>query len=195
MIFNKKIIFLTFCISILLCFLTIQETYAKYSTSNNTTTNMSIARWRILVNDFDVRNNLSQETVIEPVFSGNSNIADGYIAPTATGYFDVLIDATDTDVSFSYSITVGQNTNNEVDDLIITGYSIGTNGTVQNYTNSGITGSISNAAQDKTISLRIYVTWNDGVGSTMNNAADTATTGDDATAKLDVSFNFIQNAS
>lgn len=194
MIFNKKIVFLIFCISILLCFLTIQETYAKYSTSNSTTTNMSIARWRILVNNFDIRNNLSTSSVIEPVFSGNSNISDGYIAPTATGYFDVLIDATETDVSFNYSISLGQNNNNEVTDLIITGYTIN-NGTQQTYNNTAITGTINNTDVNKTIQIRVFVTWNDGTGATMNNAADTDTTGEDATAKLDVNLNFIQLAS
>ena len=193
MVFNKKIIFLALCISILLCFLTMQETYAKYSTSNTATSDMSIARWRILVNDFDVRNNLSSETVIEPVFSGNSNIADGYIAPTATGYFDVVIDATDTDVSFNYVISLNQNENNEVTDLIINGYSIN-NGSQQTYSNN-ITGTIYDNDVNKTISIRVYVTWNDGVGSTMNNQADTETTGENATAKLDVSLNFVQLAS
>ncbi len=194
MIFNKKIVFLIFCISILLCFLTIQETYAKYSTSNSTTTNMSIARWRILVNNFDIRNNLSTSSVIEPVFNGNSNISDGYIAPTATGYFDVLIDATETDVSFNYSISLGQNSNNEVTDLVITGYAID-NGAQQTYNNTAITGTINNTDVNKTIQIRVFVTWNDGVGAAMNNAADTDTTGEDATAKLDVNLNFIQLAS
>ncbi len=191
--YNKKIIFLIFCVSILLCILTMQETYAKYSTSNNATSNMSIARWRILVNNFDVRNDLSTETVIQPVFSGNNNISDGYIAPTANGYFDILIDATETDVTFDYQISLNQNASNEVVDLAITGYSID-NGEVVNYNNSNIIGTINKTDANKTKQIRVFVTWNDGEGSTMNNEADTNTTGDNATAKMDVNLHFIQKA-
>ena len=191
--YNKKIIFLIFCVSILLCILTMQETYAKYSTSNNATSNMSIARWRILVNNFDVRNDLSAETVIQPVFSGNNNISDGYIAPTANGYFDIIIDATETDVTFDYQISLNQNASNEVVDLAITGYSID-NGEVVNYNNSNIIGTINKTDANKTKQIRVFVTWNDGEGSTMNNEADTNTTGDNATAKMDVNLHFIQKA-
>ena len=191
--YNKKIIFLIFCVSILLCILTMQETYAKYSTSNNATSNMSIARWRILVNNFDVRNDLSTETVIQPVFSGNNNISDGYIAPTANGYFDILIDATETDVTFDYQISLNQNASNEVVDLVITGYSID-NGETINYNNSNIIGTINKTDANKTKQIRVFVTWNDGEGSTMNNEADTNTTGDNATAKMDVNLHFIQKA-
>ena len=194
MILNKKIILLTFCLSVLFCFLTIQETYAKYSTSNSALANLSIARWRILVNDFDVRNDLSTSTVIEPVFSGNSNIADGYIAPTATGYFDIIIDATETDVTFGYTVTLSQNADNEVDDLKINGYTIGTGGSMQTYSSS-ITGTINYNDVNKEVRIRVYVEWNDGAGSTMNNAADTNTTGENATAKMDVALNFVQIAS
>ena len=191
--FNKKIIVLTLCVSLLLCFLTMQETYAKYSTSNNAISNMSIARWRILVNNFDVRNNLSTETVIQPVFSGNNNIKDGYIAPTANGYFDIIIDATETDVTFDYQISLNQNASNQVVDLVITGYSLD-NGEVINYNNSNITGTINKTDANKTKQVRVFVTWNDGEGSTMNNEADTNTTGDNATAKMDVNLHFIQKA-
>ena len=190
--YNKKIILLMLCVSILLCFLTMQETYAKYSTSNNATSNMSIARWKILVNNFDIRNDISTSTVIQPVFSGNNNIRDGYIAPTANGYFDVLIDASETDVSFNYQISLNQNTDNEVLDLVITGYSIN-NGVTQTYTDN-ITGSVNKNDESKTIQIRVFVTWNDGNGALMNNEEDTNTTGEDATAKLDVNLNFIQQA-
>ena len=169
-----------------------QETYAKYSTSNNATSNMSIARWRILVNNFDIRNDLSASTVIQPVFSGNNNISDGYIAPTANGYFDILIDATETDVSFNYQISLNQNSDNEVIDLAITGYSIN-NGATQTY-NNNITGSINKNDVNKTMQIRVFVTWNDGEGSVMNNQDDTNTTGENATAKLDVNLNFIQQS-
>ena len=190
--YNKKIILLMLCVSILLCILTMQETYAKYSTSNNATSNMSIARWRILVNNFDIRNDLSASTVIQPVFSGNNNISDGYIAPTANGYFDILIDATETDVSFNYQISLNQNTDNEVIDLAITGYSIN-NGATQTYSNN-ITGSVNKNDVNKTMQIRVFVTWNDGEGSVMNNQDDTDTTGENATAKLDVNLNFIQQS-
>lgn len=194
MTFNKKIVVLISCVSILLCILTVQDTYAKYSTSNNALADISIARWRILVNDFDVRNNLSSETVIQPVFSGNENIQDGYIAPTAKGYFDIVVDATETDVSFDYVISVGQNEDNQVTDLVITGYKLDDSDELIESTD--ITGTINYDDENKTKSIRVFIEWNDSETQEMNNAADTATTTpSDATAKLDVGISFVQLAS
>ena len=84
---NTLIIILTF-FSLILCIFFIQETYAKYLTSTTEKTELKIARWKILVNNSDIRDNGSASATITPIFDKNDNIAENIIAPTSTGYFD-----------------------------------------------------------------------------------------------------------
>ena len=93
MLLNRKIVLLIACVCLFLCIITLQDTYAKYTSAVNETTDISIARWRILVNNYDIRSSSSTNNLITPVFAGNANIASGVIAPTAQGYFDVVVDA------------------------------------------------------------------------------------------------------
>lgn len=190
----KKFVFIFACLSLLFSITTFRETYAKYKTDISGSTTMSVARWRILVNNEDIRNNSESTLLITPVFTDNDNIADGYIAPTAEGYYDLVIDSTSADVSFSYSITNAVDTTSSVSDFIITGYSID-DGTVQSITNNApITGSMFITDTQKTKTIRVYVMWNDGEGATMNNAMDTLATESGVKAKMQVSINFTQLA-
>ena len=67
---------------------------------------MNIARWKIIVNNKDIRDNSSSSAIISPVFLGNDNVASDIIAPGSEGYFDLIIDAKAADVSFKYKIDI-----------------------------------------------------------------------------------------
>ena len=190
MLLNRKIVLLIACVCLFLCIITLQDTYAKYTSAVNETTDISIARWRILVNNYDIRSSSSTNNLITPVFAGNANIASGVIAPTAQGYFDVVVDATGTDLSFNYSISVSNSVNSPVSDVIVTGCTL--NGTDVTVTNSTVTGTITLSDQ-RVNTFRVYIEWFDGTGENMNNQADTATTSlSDSVAKLSVVANFTQ---
>lgn len=191
---NKKIIVLLAFVSLLLSIVTVQDTYAKYVAHVDGTTDISIARWRILLNDFDVRNQLTSSNLITPVLNGNTYIASNVIAPTATGYFVVEIDASDTDVSFTYTITIENDDDTLVDDLEITNCYI--NGQQVNHNNGTITGTVGVNDISKVKELYVYFQWNDGNGQTMDNEDDTlTTTAQDPLAKVAVTAHFIQNSS
>ena len=140
MLLNKKFILLIACILVLLCFTTVQDTYAKYTSAVNETTDISIARWRILVNDYDIRSNASTTNLIEPEFNGNTHIASDVIAPTAQGSFTVVVDATGTDLSFNYSINVKNSIDSPVSDIIVTGATL--NGTPVSNPKAGLMGNL-----------------------------------------------------
>ena len=91
---EKKYIFILITIIIILTSILIGNTVAKYITSASSNADMNIARWQVLVNNTDITSAASLNNVITPVFPGNNNIASGVIAPTAEGYFDIIIDAT-----------------------------------------------------------------------------------------------------
>ncbi len=192
MLLNRKFVLLIAFICLFLSFSTLQDTYAKYASSVNETTDISVARWRILVNDFDVRSNSTTSNLITPTFSGNTNIASGVIAPTATGYFEVVLDATGADLAFTYTFTITNAQNSLVSDVRVTSATM--NGTPVTVSNGVITGTI--GLSDQRVNyLDVFIEWNDGTGSTMDNAADTATTlAEESVAKINVNANFIQNA-
>ena len=190
MLLNRKFVLLIACICLFLSVTTLQDTYAKYTSSVNETTDVSIARWRILVNNFDIRSNSTTSNLITPVFAGSTNIASGVIAPTATGYFDVIIDASGADLSFNYTISIANSSDSLVSDVIVKNCTM--NGVQVPVSNGTVTGTIGLGNQ-RVNTLRVYIEWFDGQGENMDNADDTSTTSEDnSVAKISVNANFIQ---
>lgn len=197
-IIRKKLLFCISCLFLIISLSVIKNTYAKYITSADGDANINIARWKILVNNQDIAQNKELSNVITPVFDGNDNIASNVIAPTAEGYFDILIDASNTDVSLKYEITTSDNADSAVSDLIISGYSIDDSERQQIVSDDGqikIENEILYNSTDKDIKLRVFLKWNDDEtnGATMDNQADTnATKTDTNLAKVNVNLKFIQ---
>lgn len=189
--FIQKVLLLLSFFSLFISFTVFKETYGKYVTDINESTNIKIARWRILINGEDVRNSSSTSTTIAPVFIGNDNIQNNVIAPHAEGYFDIIIDGTSADVSFKYDIDIKVSEESSVKDLIITGYSIDGNEKVET-NETTLSNIVLLNQQSKLINVRFYIKWNDEDGATMDNEADTIATMTNVDAKLDVSLKFTQ---
>lgn len=189
----KKKLILLVVLSIILCLFFVQESLAKYITTADETANISIARWKILVNDEDIRDENTVNTVINPVFLGNDNIAENIIAPTSEGYFDLIIDAREADVSFKYKISMSVNQNSSVKDLVATKYVVnGGEPITMDINNQTIENTILYGNNNSTINIRVYIVWNDGDGSLMDNSADTLATTSGNSAMMNVSLNFTQ---
>lgn len=173
-------------------------TYSKYITGTSGSASVRVARWNLTVNDQDIVSNSDFSSVIEPEFPGTTHIASDVIAPTAEGYFDIEIDGTGTDVSFSYTITTSDNSDSVVRDLVVSGYSIDGGARQTTAISNGhlsITDSILYNDVDKDVTITIYFLWNDDAndGATMNNSNDTAASGiTNGRALLDVNVSFIQ---
>lgn len=185
------------CISLLLLLNMIQDTYAKYISSASANSEFTIARWSFLVNSQDVLSNSDFSNTIIPNFDQNTNIAPNVIAPTTTGYFDITIDSSNVDVAFNETITLSQNEDNTVDDLVFVGYKLnnGTMVSLNDVSSATITSSHALNEQNTTNTYRVYIKWNDDENTeTMNNADDTEAS-DDGTAKIDININFIQSSS
>lgn len=196
---NKGLYVLLISIIIALLSIIIGNTVAKYITNASSNADINIARWQVLVNNQDVTSAASLNNVITPVFPGTNDIASGVIAPTAEGYFDIVIDATNTDVSLSYEITIGPNEDSIVTDLVLSGYAIDNGQRQQVVADQNgdfkIQGQIAYNSQDKDITVRVYLKWNDDTqtGATMTNSDDTDTTqAQESVAKVDVNLKFTQ---
>ena len=190
---KKKYVSILLFISLCLCLFFIQDSFAKYLTSASETANMNIARWKIIVNNKDIRDNSSSSAIISPVFLGNDNVASDIIAPGSEGYFDLIIDANAADVSFKYKIDITTDENSAVKDIIAVKYKIN-NGEEILFTggNQTIEKSVLHSDNTDVINIRVYIKWNDGDGSEMDNIADTAATQNKVGAILKVNMNFTQ---
>ena len=189
---KKYILLILSFVSLYVTICLASETYAKYVSSATSTAASSIARWRILVNDDDISVGATSTTLITPVFPGSTDISSNVIAPNAEGYFDLVLDATNVDVSFRYTITVEANENSPVTELVATKYAI--NGsTPVNYAEGENTleGNVSLSETNRTINIRIYIKWDDSL-NLMTNAQDTSTTVGNQSGLLDVTVYAIQ---
>lgn len=191
--FNRKIVLVFACVSLVFSIMLIQKTYAKYLTTAEGNANISIARWKLNVNNQDIISNSSITNAINPIFSGNAHVSEDVIAPRSEGYFDIIIDSTNVDVSFKYTISTTVAPNSSVTDLKITGYSINGSTTIP------VTGNITDVSNTillgsgvTTTSIRIYITWDDSDTSSMNNAEDTMASLKNGTANLNVLLSFTQ---
>ncbi len=187
--FRKTFIFAAL-ISLFYCVSLIQSTYAKYVTAATGTTNLTTAKWNIIVNNQDVTSNSNFSTSIVPTFNGTTNIKSGVIAPTATGSFDVTLDMSQVEVSVEYTITAAISNSNTVTDLKIVSYTI-------DNVETAYTGSISDQvllnSADKTVTITFNVEWVEDAsdGAVMNNLQDTQAAAN-GVAAVDVNINFVQ---
>ena len=190
----KKILILIAIIFLIISIFFIIQTYSKYLSSATGETSVSIAKWNIKVNNLSVTTNTDISASIVPVFPGNSNIANNIIAPTAEGYFDLILDFQDTDVSFNYTISSSVAEDSPVKDFVIVGYSI------DNGERIDITDTQDNLVSEDilltdnitTRTVRIFVKWIDDDSQTMDNADDTIATTSDNPAKFNVNLSFKQ---
>lgn len=190
---RKRLGTLIACIALLFLVIVVTDTYSKYLTQASGTTNVDIARWRILVNGQDIRNNSNVSQVITPIFYEDTHISNDIIAPKSKGYFDININCADADVSFQYEINTSPNESSSVTDLVATGYSINGGETIALNRGDNITEQVLLSSNTTNIDIRVYIEWDDdSENTTMNNNADTNATKSGEKAKLDVNLSFSQ---
>ena len=179
--------------ALILCITQIQQTYAKYLDTKEGDTDFTIAKWKILVNQQDITEASTMSSLINPVYIENEHMKEGVIAPGREGYFDLVIDSSNTEVSFRYDISVTSSENSSVNDLVITGYSLNDSEIipVSDQLNN-LSNIIYYTDTNKENKIRIYFQWRDGTGENMNNEADTNASIQGVNAKLKASITFTQ---
>ena len=169
----------SFCLSFM------SSTYSRYVAGTTGNIDLLFAKWQILVNNQDITNQNNSNISFTPTIETNSNVKSNTIAPTSRGYFDIAINPTNVDVSFSYQIALSIS-NQNIPDLMITKYAILPNsyheGDIIEYTTLQ-TNTITNSMlydngtanfRFQPFTIRICFEWLEGVSEQMNDAADTA---------------------
>ena len=177
---NKKIFILGIC-ALLITLIAAVDTYALFETNGTASKNLTIGSWNILLNS----QNVSQSRTItlnDFVYTNGVHTQDNYFAPGSSAYFDLVIDATGTQVSVQYDLTI--------DDSQISGYpniyfsirDMATNQVINSNTYSGL---IPLSSTNKTKTLRITLVWENDPDY---DESDTSLIDGDLTFTIDADF-------
>ena len=157
------------------------STYSRYVADTTGDIAMAFAKWQILVNNSDITNETSTSITIEPTILEDENVAQNKLAPTSSGYFDILIDPSNVQVSFNYKIEIIKD--EDIPDLIIDKYAIIDNNTSETDESEIIYNDILNNEINDSFSLdednfepftiRVFFEWYDEEDNTMSDDADT----------------------
>lgn len=156
------------------------NTYSRYVADTNGDIKIEFAKWQIVVNSNDITDNAVSTINITPTMDANDNIEENTVAPSSSGYFDIVIDPTNVDVSFDYSISIDL-LNENMPDLIISEYAFlsenfkdGDEVIKNALENSTITDTFDVSTNDKEpFTIRVFFEWFEGENENMNDEADT----------------------
>ena len=110
---KRKYKLLILILIIFLLIIIIRSTYSKYTNKAVAAITKPIGQWVIKVNNTDItevddEGEPANQTFVIDTFDWDTttHVVDGKIAPGRSGSFDIVIDPTDTQVSFNYTITI-----------------------------------------------------------------------------------------
>lgn len=176
-----KIILILLTISVTLSFMS--DTYSRYVVDTTGNIEMSFAKWQILVNEKDITDGTTSNIEITPVIEASSNIKNNTIAPSSKGYFDILINPSNVEMSFDYTVNI-KVLNENMPDILMSKYAIldenykeGNQITKSNLENNELTGTLvyDNKTENftfKPFTIRIYFEWFEGENEQMDDEAD-----------------------
>ena len=101
---KNKIIYIVCAIMIFISIYEIKNTYGLFESKKEIDIDKSVAKWNIYINDNNL-NTTETFTIDNFTFQETNTVAKDKIAPGILGWFDILIDARDTQVSIIYEIT------------------------------------------------------------------------------------------
>lgn len=176
----NKIKILVIMISISFSLSMMSNTYSRYIANTTNSIETPFAKWQIMINNEDITSNNEASITFNPIIEKNENVKENTIAPSSKGYFDINIDPTNVDVSFSYKINLNIE-NDNMPDLLITKYAIldenyieGDELNLINLDNNEISNSmIYNNSTFNKYTIRVFFEWYEGENELMNDQDDT----------------------
>lgn len=142
----------------------------------------------ININNNNIHDMDSLSKIMQPVLVENENMnSNETLIPGREGYFDMVLDYNYVDLAFEYTFSIEQLNNTKLADFEIYGYSVIDGENPEVVETKEIKGVIDPTTEldsngEKKKDIRILFRWNDGEGSTMNNASDTQFRGEKNTA-------------
>lgn len=151
-------VFFTFIALILI----INESYALLQTISSGSTEVKTGSWTIKINEKNISNGITETFTLNNVIydESNENIENGYIAPGKSGYFDIVLDPSGTDVAISYEINVRLDECAYPNNIKLSVENTSTGGGVEVIGNTfkGLI-SLNDIKNNKTITLKLTLIW------------------------------------
>lgn len=108
----KKVLIAIFLLFLSLTIISITSSWAVFETNVDSSTDLKIAKWQILVNDYDINNTTEIFYVDNITYKDkDGNVVDTF-APGGVGEFILEINPNDTEVAFTYEIKIDLSNNN-----------------------------------------------------------------------------------
>ncbi len=104
---KNKLFYLLICLVVLLLLgFQILDTYGVFESNITNNTSNDLAKWQILINGSNVTDQTSTFTINTISWNPNSGVASGKAAPGLSGFFEIIINPTGSEVSIEYEITM-----------------------------------------------------------------------------------------
>ena len=107
---NKKKIGLIIVLAIVLLAIILGYTFSKYTQSVTIQTSSSVAKWQFAGEIANSENSSTTSAISLADTIDSETITDGKIAPGTSGEFDIIIDATGSEVDIDYTISITEET-------------------------------------------------------------------------------------
>lgn len=166
---KSKILYITCAIMIFVTIYEITNTYGLFESNINMDVDSKLATWNILINDTNIGKS-ETFTIDNFISEEDSTVASGKIAPGTSGYFNININPSNTQVSIRYDLTFDFS---KLDNLFTitkveekNGYNLIKTG--PNTYSNVIT--LNEIKENKTNNIRVHIKWNN---NEENNDKDT----------------------
>ena len=160
---TKKILWVTAVFfAFIALILIINESYALLQTISSGNAEVKTGSWTIKLNEKNISNGITETFTLNNIIydESNENIENGYIAPGKSGYFDIVLDPSGTDVAISYEINVRLDECAYPDNIKLSVENTSTDGEVEVIGNTfkGLI-SLNDIKSNKTITLKLTLVW------------------------------------
>ena len=177
---NKRILIVGI-LALLLTLIATIDTYALFETNGTASKNLTIGRWNILLNNQNVSQSRTV-TLNDFIYTNGTHTQSNYFAPGSSAYFDLIINATGTQVSVSYELTIDDSAIADYPNIYFSIKDMDTNQVINANTYSGI---IPLSSSNKTKTLRITLIWED---DSDYDESDTSLIGENLAFTIDADF-------
>ena len=180
---NYKLFIIAIFVLLITTFL-IVETYALFETDATGEKEIDIGKWTILLNGNDVVETKTI-TINDFVYNNGQHTENGYFAPGTSAYFDLIIDASSSDVSVSYQLEIDDSVLEEYPNIYFNVTDLDSNETVNTTNYEGL---IRLSDSSKVDHIRINLVWDN---QSQYDESDTSLI--DGELEFPITANFIQS--
>lgn len=151
-------------VSLLIVLTVIGKTYALLESKVNGQMSVNSGSWNIKINNKLISNELGKEFNLSDIIydESNDNIENGYFAPGKSGYFNIILDPTGTDVAIDYQIIIDINEDNFPSNIKVNVENLTDDSEIirDNNVFSGLI-SLDDIKKNKLIKLKLNLIWED----------------------------------